>query len=184
MHDVALINVVKRLTENLDRRSIAWCVLQNYGSFPCPRSDTNDLDFLVGCSLSEALVVLHEAMTDEHIGIGRLLTKSDSTLLGVYFTVPGSPTRHVNFMDRITWFFSSLIAVYVLLANCVRLNNVPVPAHEAAVSLIAYLFHQGQVKEGYRERTQPLVDQDRSSAFVACLASGLGRSLSRNWRCA
>lgn len=170
MHDIVLVQVVERLVQSLDRVGIRWCVLRNYENFPRPRSDTSDLDLLVDCSAADALHNLKEAIKYPHIGIGRLFTKSDSTLLGVFITVPNSPTLHIDFLDKITWLGQALISTDVLLDKRKLVNNLPIPSsgHEAAVSLMSFLFHQGHVKEEYAQRLQYLLNQDHEG-FLECL---------------
>lgn len=170
MHDARLVRIVERFTTRLDDAGIAWCVLRNYETFPYPRSDTSDLDILVACSPRRSLEFLQEVIGTEPISIGSIAIKSGASMVGVYLCVPGQPSLHLDFMQCLSWKGMRLVDERQVLATRVRRGNacVPVPGCEAAVSLMGYLFHQGQVKPAYRERIQQQVIEDRAG-FVACL---------------
>lgn len=169
MHDPVLVNAVVQLAASLDRHQIKWCVLRNYECFPHPRSDTSDLDLILDCSPSIALGILNVVIEKSHISLGRIFTKSDSTLLGFFLAVEGSPAMHIDFIFTETWRGFALIAADVLIASRQIVANVPRPqkGHEAASSIMSYLFHQGNVKAEYTRRVQEQVQQDRAG-FLAC----------------
>lgn len=171
MHDVELIGIVEHLATSLDQNGIKWCVLRNYETFPRPRTDFSDLDLFVSEPKALAINELVRLLTSTSIGIGRLFIKSDSSLLGVYLTKLNSPALHVDFFDQISWFGNNLISAEILIDGCRRKDAIPTlqAGHEAAVSLISYLFHQGCVKAEYQERILLQVHEDRGE-FVRCLS--------------
>lgn len=171
MHDAHLVGVVENLVARLDEAGIAWCVLRNYETFPHPRSATSDLDILIDCASKKSLALLQESMKSLPVSVGSVTTKSGASMVGVFLCVPGQPSLHLDFMQRITWRGMRLVAEDRVLAASVRRNGarIPAPGHEAAVSLMGYLFHQHQVKPAYRERIRQLTVQDQAG-FAACLA--------------
>lgn len=56
---------------------------------------------------------------------------------------------------------------------------IPSPGSEAAVSLLGYLFNQGEVKHPYRARIQRLLIED-TEGFVACLQPVWGTAVAAN----
>lgn len=178
MHDEQLVQIVKNLVEKLDAAGIAWCVLRNYETFPHPRSETSDLDILVDCPSRKSFELLQESMKSLPVSIGTVTTKSGASMVGVFLCLPGQPSLHLDFMQRITWRGMRLLAEDRVLAACVRRNGVciPNPGHESAVSLMGYLFHQNQVKPDYRERIQHLAAQDQAG-FADCLTPVWGSAL-------
>lgn len=180
MHDARLVRVVQCLVERFDQAGIAWCVLRNYETFPAPRSDTSDHDILVDCSPRRGLELLQEVIGTESIGIGSVFTKSDGNMKGIFLCLPGQPSLHIDFIQRLCWKGMRLVDVRQVLATCARRGTacVPAPGCEAAVSLMGYLFHQGKVKPAYRERIQQLTLQDREG-FTACLAPVWGNQLAQ-----
>lgn len=170
MHDARLVRIVERFTTRLDDAGIAWCVLRNYETFPYPRSDTSDLDILVACSPQRSLEFLQEIIGTEAISIGSVFTKSDESMKGIFLCLPGQPSLHLDFMQCLSWNGMRLVDERQVLATRVRRDNacVPMPGCEAAVSLLDYLLHRGQVKPAYRARIQQQVIEDRAG-FVTCL---------------
>lgn len=179
MHDIELVNLVEQLAERLDCKGIEWCVLRNYETFPRPRSDTSDIDIIVAHPLSNALGQLRISLADTSIGIGRVFIKSSSGLVGVFLTKPSSPALHIDLFHHIDWFGQALVSSEVLLAERSTLGSIPVPraGHEAAVSLMSYLFHRGHVKPEYRDRLHELLMLDRSG-FIKCLRPVWGEKTS------
>ncbi len=178
MHDPRLIQVVENLVARLDAAGIAWCVLRNYETFPHPRSDTSDIDFLVACTPRKCLALLQEVVRSEPISIGSVFTKSDGNMKGIFLCLPGQPSLHLDFIQRLSWKGMRVVSEDAVLAASRRHDGVcvPAPGHEVAVSLMGYIFHRGQVKPEYRERIQALATQDQAG-FVACLAPVWGNAL-------
>ncbi|MEF8733554.1 MAG: hypothetical protein V5B40_17095 [Candidatus Accumulibacter meliphilus] len=170
MHDIKLIRLVERLAECLDRENIQWCVLRNYDTFPKPRSATSDLDILVSHPLRDALDHVGILLADSSIVVGRVFIKSDSSLTGIYLATPNSPTLHVDLFDQITWRGHLLASSEIILSQRVALGAIPIPrpGHEAAVSLMSYLFHRGHVKPDYCDTLRELLARDRPG-FIECL---------------
>lgn len=177
MHNGTLINVVTQLAEMLDRRGIAWCVLRNYDTFPRPRSDTSDIDFLLGCKFGDALFLLETIVTIP-VGIGKVIVSRSNDVISFFLTVPLSPTLHIDFVFGNLWMGCPLDSSTVLLADRQLINKVPIPArgHEAANSLTHYLFHRGVVKPEYRQRISIAATECRSD-FIRCLAPIWGAHL-------
>lgn len=180
MHDPRLVEIVERLVARFDEAGIAWCVLRNYETFPHPRSDTSDLDLLVACAPGRALGLLRDAIDSGPVSVGSVFTKSDGDMTGIFLCVPGKPSLHLDFMQRLSWKGIRLVDEGRLLASRERRGGawVPAPGCEAAVSLMGYLFHRGQVKPDYRERIRGLALADRAG-FAACLAPVWGEELAR-----
>ncbi len=180
MHDQALIDVVTRLVDRLDQRGIAWCVLRNYETFPRPRSDTSDLDLMVDCKPDEALKILNaEIGVDASVGIGKVIVSRSKDIVSFFLTIPGSPPMHVDFVFGNLWMGCALDASGLLLANRLRANNIPIPVrgHEAANTLIHYLFYRGEVKPEYRQRIQ-IAAAECKEDFESCLSPVWGKQTS------
>lgn len=180
MHDARLVGIVEDLVARLDAAGIAWCVLRNYESFPHPRSAASDHDILVGCPTKQTYALLQQSVRGLPISIGSTFTKSDGSMIGIFLCMPKEPALHLDFIRRLTWRGMRLLAEDQVLAASVRRNGVciPAPGHEAAVSLMGYLFHQNQVKPAYRERIRQLAAQDQAG-FAACLAPVWGDALTQ-----
>lgn len=177
MHDTALVQVVEQLVEHLDRDGIKWCVLRNYETFPRPRSDTSDLDLMLDCKPRVGLDLL-AAIVQAPVGMGMVITRRGNDLISVFLTFPSSPTLRIDIEQTSAWLGRTLIAPDVLLGNKRLVNGVPIPAlgHEAAVSLMGYLFHRNQVKSEYRQHIQAAVGQ-KPTEFSACLVPVWGQQI-------
>ncbi len=86
MHSPPLIDVVRRFTASLDEQGIAWCVLRNYETFPHPRSDTSDLDIMLGCKPEQALAIFR-AEVNSPVGIGKVVVSRSDDLIS-FFPLP------------------------------------------------------------------------------------------------
>jgi thymidylate kinase len=179
MHAPNLLAVVERLTRSFEARGISWCVLRNHGSFPAPRSDTSDLDILVGCPLKVAIELMREASSANGASVGCVTHKSGGTLVGTHLTAAGYPALHVDLFSDIAWFGMPIVDSGVVLAgdSWSGAARIPKPGHEAAISLLGHLMHQDTVKEGYRAGVQATLQRERAD-FIACLAPIWGDKLS------
>lgn len=172
MHSPRLIAVVEGFVDTLNKHNISWCVLRNYESFPSPRSDTSDLDLLIGCDRHTAIALLREAILrgDGESGIGRIFTKSDGALMGLYLTAPRAPSLHLDLFTDLTWLGIPIIHTATVLSARIRHHHawIVCPGHEAAISLLTHLVHRGVVKESYRARIRKQLSEGHGD-FVACL---------------
>lgn len=179
-HAPALIDALRRFSEKLDSAGTAWCVLRNYETFPWPISSTSDIDILIGCPGSNALDMLLDACRGSGIYLGSLVRRSGGGVLSVFLAIPGSACLRIDLILCIGWAGRSLVSESVLLQTRRRTSNaaIPSPGGEAAVSLMTYLFHQGEVKQRYRARLQSLVEDD-AAGFIASLHPIWGKSLAQ-----
>ncbi len=179
MHDLALIDCLKRFVGVLDHQGIIWCVLRNYESFPHPRSDTSDIDLILDCKPDVVLSILKE-VAHKPIRVGAAVFRRGGDVISIYLALPNSPALHIDFMFSIGWLGRDLVSSKVLLTNRKFVNTTPIPSkgHEAAVSMVNYLLHRGHVKENYRITIQSSVKENRNE-FIQCLAPVWGASTSQ-----
>ena len=144
-------------------RNIKHCMLRNYQDFPVPRSATSDLDVMVDpLRWTEILDTLRQIT--ECLGL-RILTSFTSTTvtpLNVHIAALEGPSLHIDLLTGLVWRQYDLIDSRLLLDGIISepAPPRPRPAHEAAVTLLGYLFHQGMVKPEYRVRISHLVAVD------------------------
>jgi hypothetical protein len=158
---------------SLRRRAIAHCILHNYESFPQPRSSTSDIDLLVDeRRWSDVLSELRHVVEERGLRVLLSYTNTSGNVLQVFVAGREGPALHLDLLTGLVWRQCDLIDARLLLAN-VRSEPLPPrprPGHEAAFSLLAYLFHRGMVKPEYRSHIARLVASDRQ-AFVDCIAA-------------
>jgi hypothetical protein len=154
-------------------RGIAHCILHNYEFFPRPRSGTSDMDVLVDESRwSDVLSELRRVVAERGLRVLLSYPNTSGNLLQVFVAGSEGPALHLDLLTGLVWRQCDLIDARLLLAN-VRVDPHPPrprPGHEAAFSLLAYLFHRGVVKPEYRSHIARLVASDRS-AFVDFIAA-------------
>ena len=158
---------------SLRNRGIAHCILHNYESFPQPRSGTSDMDVLVDEGRwSDVLSELRHAVAERGLRVLLSYPNTSGNLLQVFVAGHEGPALHLDLLTGLVWRQCDLIDARLLLAS-VREEPLPPrprPGHEAAFSLLAYLFHRGVVKPEYRSRIARLVASDRK-AFVDFIAA-------------
>lgn len=178
MHSPALLAVVSRLTAALDARGIRWCVLRNYDSFPAPRSDTSDLDILVGCSSATALDVLDDAVGDADVSLVRVLRHIDGLLVGLVLATSQGPALRLDLASGLAWRGVDILPAATILDSARLLPKCHAPSaqHEAILMLMSNLLYHGEAKAEYRDDIARTAEADQA-AFLAPLSIQFGPAL-------
>jgi thymidylate kinase len=146
----------------LEINNIKYCILRNYESFPKTRDARSDIDILVCRNrLNDVITILENKVAQEDSWIVTRIRRSGLTT-SFYIASQNGPALHIDLLCQISW-HQYPWTDYKLILQQARTNGqcfVPTPGHEAAVSLLTYLFHRGEVKHEYRDRLQAMTITD------------------------
>lgn len=169
-HSPAQIAVLTSLLAILDERRVKWCVLRNHESFPHPSSPTGDVDVLVAMPWPEVVALL-EPLVQRPVHLVAVKSHLNRSLVSVLLAEPGRPTLKIDVISEFIWSDRVYVDAGLVLAGAAFNGTCFVPrrGHEAAVSLLVYLLHNGVVKERYRKLIQAAALSDRAD-FMQCVA--------------
>lgn len=159
-----LQTLMLEFVEALEANEVKYCILRNYSEFPATRSVTSDFDILIDpLRWHDAEILIHRAICENNAYVVQRIRRS-GRMSSIYLSGRGGPALRIDFLSQLSWHQYVWAHAGIVLNSAQKQKNcyVPRPGHEAAVSLITYLFHRGTVKEEYKSKIHSMLLSDKA----------------------